>query len=279
MTIRDININNEKKDVQRFYDSVGWNQKDELYEDTFRFEDMRDVSREYIHKCRLRVKEHIKPGGNYFLDVASGPVHYPEYLDYSANFKQRVCVDLSSLALKEARKKLGERGEYILADITQLPFKNDVFDEVISLHTIYHVPKEEQRKAFSELYRVIIAGNSVKVVYSWGKYSILMFPSTILWFIMEKIKEKIEIKKNIKNKKSDESTLYYHPQFLCVMKEFSEFKLEILTSRSINMYFQKIFIHEWLYGRNILNLIYSVENLMPHVAGFVGQYPLILIRK
>ena len=35
-----------------------------------------------------------------------------------------------------------------LADVTNLPLKNDIVDAVVSLHTIYHVPKDEQRKAF-----------------------------------------------------------------------------------------------------------------------------------
>lgn len=271
-----IRIKTEKKDVQRFYDSVGWSLNDKLYEDTFRFEDLRPVSREYIHKCHLRVKEHIRPKGDYFLDVASGPVQYPEYLDYSTNFMQRVCVDISSLALKEARKKLGEKGIYILADIVHLPFKDNVFDEVISLHTIYHVPKEEQKNAFMELYRVKKPGGSVIVVYSWGKYSILMFPSTLLWFIGEKIRE---IKEKIKRENKKKSKLYYSPQFICMMKEFSDLKFKILVSRSVNIYFQKIFIHDRLYGRNILNMIFSIENKIPHMAGLIGQYPLILIPK
>ena len=39
------------------------------------------------------------------LDMASGPIQYPEYLVYSSNFKKRYCVDLSKNALEAAKKK------------------------------------------------------------------------------------------------------------------------------------------------------------------------------
>ena len=35
--------------------------------------------------------------GNHFLDFASGPLQYPEYIKYSKNFKIRHCVDLMRL--------------------------------------------------------------------------------------------------------------------------------------------------------------------------------------
>ena len=39
--------------------------------------------------------------GFHILDFASGPIQYPEYLDYSKNFKIRHCVDFSKLAIRE----------------------------------------------------------------------------------------------------------------------------------------------------------------------------------
>ena len=68
--------------------------------------------------------------------------------------------------LEEARRELGEHGFYVLADITQLPFRLDTFDASVSLHTIYHVPVDEQPAAFRELHRTLMCGISAVVVYA-----------------------------------------------------------------------------------------------------------------
>ncbi|MGH7900145.1 MAG: hypothetical protein ACRENZ_00240, partial [Thermodesulfobacteriota bacterium] len=113
-----------KKNVMDFYDQVGWQKGgEEVFVDTLKHYDLRPVSKEYLHKCHLRVSRHIEPSGKYFLDVASGPITHPEYLIYSTGFHIRICVDLSFLALREAKRKLGDKGIYILADITNLPLE------------------------------------------------------------------------------------------------------------------------------------------------------------
>ncbi len=92
----------------------------------------------------MRVKRHLAPTGDFLLDAGSGPVQYDVYLTYSQDYRYRVCMDLSVVALQEARKRLGEKGIYVNADISNLPFKDDTFDGIVSLHTIHHVPIEEK---------------------------------------------------------------------------------------------------------------------------------------
>ncbi|MBI4229116.1 MAG: class I SAM-dependent methyltransferase [Deltaproteobacteria bacterium] len=162
-------LRKEKKNVKDFYEQVGWQKgEEEIFVDTLKHYDLRPVSKDYLNKCHLRVHRYIKSSGKYFLDVASGPITHPEHLSYSNGFDIRICVDLSFLALKEARKKLEHKGIYLLADITNLPLKDDLVDAIVSLHTIYHVPADEQSKAFHEVYRVLKQGSSAVVVYSWG---------------------------------------------------------------------------------------------------------------
>ena len=144
----------EKAAVQSFYDQVGWKTDEKGdFEDALIWEDLRPVSAGYIRNCHMRVKRHLKPAGNYLLDVASGAVQYPEYLTYSQHYKHRMCMDLSIRALREARRRVGSTGVYILGDITNMPLRTDSLDAVVSLHTIYHVPADEQATAFEELYR------------------------------------------------------------------------------------------------------------------------------
>src|SRR4030095_17082612 len=159
----------------RLYDELGGQSSEDVgLQDAQLFEDFRPVSSEYIHKCHMRINEHLVPQGNYLLDAASGPVQYREYLTYSERYEFRICTDVSLTALKAAKQKLGGKGIYIQCDITQLPLKSASVDAFVSLHTIYHVPEKKQAMAFRELERVLRPGRPGTVVYTWGHHCLAM---------------------------------------------------------------------------------------------------------
>jgi SAM-dependent methyltransferase len=158
-----------KVNVRDFYDRVGWQPSPSGYTDGELFEDLRWVSEEYRHRCNLRVKRHLPPSGRYLLDAASGPIQYDDYLDFSAGFDVRICVDLSMAALRGAKELLGDSALCILADVTEFPLQECSVDAAVSLHTIYHVPQLEQAKAFTELHRVLARGGTAVVVYVWAR--------------------------------------------------------------------------------------------------------------
>ncbi len=132
-----------KEEVRQFYDEVGWQLVGADVYQNARYEDLRPVSRQYIHDCHLRVARHLRPQGRYLLDAGSGPVQYPEYLEYSRQYQYRVCADISITALKEARRRLGEHGLYLVADIANLPLKPQAF-RGRSL-AAYHPPPARRR--------------------------------------------------------------------------------------------------------------------------------------
>ena len=108
-----------------------------------------------------------QPTVDFLLDAGSGPVQYPEYLTYSQGYPYRVCADISIVALQEARRRLGGHALCVVADVANLPFSPDCFDGVVSLHTLHHLPLDEQGKAYDEIYRVLVAGRSAAVVNGW----------------------------------------------------------------------------------------------------------------
>ena len=168
-------LREEKQRVKDWYDEFGWQTGEGgLCLDAIAFGDLRPVTQEYGHKTQLRPLKYLQQGGKYILDVASGAIPQPEYLQYSETFEKRICVDLSFVALQQAKKKIGSKGIYILGDITKLPLRDDVCDAVISLHTIYHVPADEQSSALRELYRVLKPKGTALVIYNWGDHSPLM---------------------------------------------------------------------------------------------------------
>ena len=110
-------------DIYNFYNSTGWKEKNKVFEDAKLFEDLRKNSKTYVSKCRKRILNYIPKKGFHILDFASGPIQYPEYLDYSKNFKIRHCVDFSKDAIKIAKKKLGKKESIIVVIFLNLDSK------------------------------------------------------------------------------------------------------------------------------------------------------------
>ena len=117
------------KSIKQFYNHEGWKNISNRTTDANLFEDLRPVAKKYVSKCRLRVLNEIpQKGGKNFLDFASGPIQYKEYLKYSKKYKYRHCVDFSEDAIKIAKKKLKKHGKYYCDDFNKIRFKKDFFD-------------------------------------------------------------------------------------------------------------------------------------------------------
>lgn len=277
-----VKIDLTKRSVQQFYDQVGWNQNDAGdFADAVLYEDLRPVAREYIHRCHMRVRQYLPAGGRYLLDVASGPVQYDEYLTYSRNFEYRICADLSISALRQARRRVGERGLFLLADITNLPIATGALDCAISLHTIYHVPREQQPRAFAELHRVIRPGSRALVVYTWGDQSPLMrfcmIPSRF-HHALRRAGARVKARLLGYRLPPTVQDLYFNPfsphEF--ISKDWP-FQYRLVVWRSLSVHFMRVWVKPWLAGRIFLRFVYFLEERMPEWLGRVGTYPIIVI--
>ena len=130
------------------------------------FEDLRKHSAKYVHKCRERVFRHIPDSGVNILDMASGPLEFQDYVDYSKNFEKRYCVDLSSTALEMAKRRIGDHGVFLHGSFFDIPLQENFFDCALSIHTIYHIDKDKQEIAVRKLLHVTKPGKPVIIVYS-----------------------------------------------------------------------------------------------------------------
>lgn len=270
----------EKQKVLDFYDSLGWTSSEAGdYEDAVIYEDLRPVSSAYIAKCHDRINRHLPPKGKYLLDAACGAIQFPVYLSYSQNFEHRVCVDFSLLALKEARKKLGDKGIYILCDITHMPFRENVMDAFISLHTIYHIPASEQVKAVEELWRVLAPSGKGVVVYDWFKHSIWMNLALLPFRAFVYLKNRVV--RSIQRLRGDDvrgGRLYFFAhRYDFLRKNLPPFRLYVW--RSVSVPFLKYYVHRWLFGRRFLRWLYRMEERHPERCGEYGEYPMMVFQK
>jgi ubiquinone/menaquinone biosynthesis C-methylase UbiE len=271
---------NTKQQVREFYDQIGWSHAgDGLYQNA-RYEDLRPVSREYIHKCHLRVKRHLASHGDILLDAGSGPVQWPEYLTYSEKYRYRLCADISLTALKEARARLADRGLFVVADIANLPFQPDVFDGVVSMHTIHHLPLSEHRRAYLELRRVLKAGRTAVVVNGWHNPLLMRMAEPFIGLARLWSGRAAKKKKNWRGEEDQTGTFVEKMTPRWLKKELKgAVPFEIFPWRSLSPRFMRWFVRPQLGGKAYLRWIYWLEERFPRFFGEHGQYPLIVIRK
>ena len=286
--------NSIKKDVRKFYDRVGWQKISSGVYQNAEYEDLRPVSRSYIHKCHLRVNRFLNHQGKYLLDAGSGPIQYPEYLTYSEGYQYRVCLDISIVALMDARERIGGHGLFVVADVANLPFKEGVFEGVVSLHTLHHLTADDYLPAYHELKRVMQSGAKAAVVNGWGRSSLMRFFRYPM-LLMERLSRRsdapktekadeesaqVESKPASKSAGKPEGTFVHKLDADGLRKLLGEdFPVEITVWRSASVRFLRAMIKPWLLGRFWLWVLYGLEELFPHYFGEKGQYPLITFSK
>lgn len=251
--------------VREFYDERGWRADDAgQTADAQLWEDLRSCAAAYVSACRRKVVAFLPPSGERLLDVGSGPIQYPEYLEYSSRFATRVCVDLSQRALDEARTKLGERGEYVRASLLDLPFRDGEFDAAVCLHTIYHIDDEQQERAVRELLRVLKPGARAVVVYA--------NPDRLVARL-----------KTLARRRPTDSQLrpiYFFAHPLSWWERFSdEAVVEIVPWRSLNANESRKLIPDNAIGVTMFQAVLSFERRFPTSATKLGCYPMIVLTK
>jgi ubiquinone/menaquinone biosynthesis C-methylase UbiE len=291
-----------KGDVRHFYDDIGWQIEETGFYQNARYEDLRPVAREYIHRAHMRVNRHLDTSGKFFLDAGSGPIQYPEYMTYSAGYQYRVCVDLSLQGLREARKRKEGHVLCVAADVANLPFANSTFDGIVSLHTIHHVPPEEKQQAFFEIYRVLRSGHRAVVVNGWSSALLsdrilklvgwLEKPGELLSGLKNKLSgqhKRIRLEPaqqdpeaaNEEQKQKSVTGTYIDKMTPAGLKETlgEEIDFRIFVWRTLNTRAMRTLIKPWLLGKFWLRLLYTLEEKYPRYFGENGQYPMVILQK
>lgn len=93
------------------------------------------------------------------LDLGCGPA------TYWRSFRDRIdpnwsltVVDFTPGMVDAARRELGDRATYLVADAQDLPFHDESFDVVMANHMLYHVP--DRPRALAEIRRVLVPGGA-----------------------------------------------------------------------------------------------------------------------
>ena len=278
------NLSFDKKRVFDYYNEVSYKIKDSLkiYEDSPKWVDFREISAKYMRTSFKRAARFYPANGKYFLDIASGPIGLPEYMTLCDGYEYRICVDISINALIQAKiniEKAGKRGIYICGDITNIPIQDNSVDTVLSQHTLYHIPKNDQKRAVNEMYRVAKDNSKIVIIYSWFYHSWFMnlFLNIIqLYRILRHFAGKVYVRLF-----PSKPRLYFYPHSPNWFKKSFKFSndIEFHCWRSTNKYFMNLYIHNWLFGKQILDKLMEIEDRYSKFMSTFGEYAAIVITK
>ena len=270
---------NTKQQVREFYDQIGWSQVGEGVYQNARYEDLRPVSREYIHKTRLRTMNGLIPDGKFLLDAGSGPVQYEEYKVYSQGYEKRVCLDISIQALREARTRIGGHGLFVVGDLANLPFKNDAFDGAVSMHAIHHLPLEEHPRAYAEIHRTFAPGRTAAIVNGWHNPLISRMAEPLIGWMRKLAGRSAKKKKEWTIQDNPDGTFVEKMTPAWLKQEIgSRMTVEIKPWRSMSTRILRWFVRPFG-GRTFLRVVFWLEDVFPNFFAENGQYPLIVVKK
>lgn len=253
-----------EKNVAEFYANEGWTVNHGVTEDARRWEDLREHTAEYVSRCRMRTMRFIPRAGENILDMASGPIQYPEYLEFSKNFAKRFCVDLSASALALAKARIGDHGVFMQGSFFDMEFADDFFDCSISLHTIYHMDKDRQEEAVRKLIRITKRGQPVIIVYS--------NPNTLFSRAKRALRGG--------NPAAAGADIYFHPHPIEWWHRFSDVaSVSIHPWRAFAANAQRRMIPDNALGRLMLRMVFKLEERFPKFFVNHFQYPMIVLTK
>lgn len=278
-TERKVMANKAEESVSKFYNTLGWQRENGVTEDARRWEDLREHAKAYVSKCRLRVLRHIPARGEKFLDAASGPIQFDEYLEYSKNYDKRYCVDLSASALEQARERIGDHGVYLHGSFFDLELEDDCFDCAVSLHTIYHMDKDRQEEAVRKLIRVTRAGQPVIIVYSNPHSLAAAVSSSRPVRFFRKAVDRLKGGAG-KGPRVEPADLYFHPHSIEWWDRFrDECEVRILPWRSFGADVQKRFFPDNRFGAALFAALFRLEERFPEFFARRGQFPMIVLTR
>jgi SAM-dependent methyltransferase len=124
-------------------------------------EDVSDLGQRYIQDNEKRAVEVRE--GTYFLDVGCGA---QPRVEFGAKHQFHICMDMTLAGIVEARKRLGDRGIYVVGSILNSPIRQGVIDNALAAHCIYHIQAERQNEAVRNIVDTLKPGGKLTVLYS-----------------------------------------------------------------------------------------------------------------
>lgn len=265
-------MKNIEKNLREFYNNKGWhkNKLDDHYEDSVLWEDNREVSIDYVSKCRLRLAKLVENSCklnncNISLDVGCGPIQYSEYKKYYEAFKENHFLDISQKALDEASKVAKPNSKFICKSALEFKDENK-YNAIIINHVLYHIDKNDQKEVIYNLINALKSNGKLYITYT-NRYSIW----NLIFYIPQLIFNLI---------KSKERRIYFYTYSINWWNQFHKnTNIKKYVLRSISSRESKLLIPNNNFGKKVLNFLFNLEKKFPNFFLFLGTYYIVEITK
>ena len=262
-------------DVRKFYEDRGWERTESgKYLDTELFGVQRDSpAKVAAHRRRMeRVRACYRAKGQAFLEIGCGA---NPATDLSGGTAVHTCVDLARSALRETRRQLGRRGQYVVADAAALPFPDESFSAVYSAHMLYHIEDPvRQGMAFREIARVLCAPGDAVCIYA-NPFPLLS-PITAAKQLVKRIPWLWRLALRIRPKR----VLQYHPcSIRWIRRVCPDYVRTRVLAHSIPSNRFGRALGDGPVSSLIVRLLSTIESAAPSPAAHVSSYIIVHIRK
>jgi len=252
-----------EEQTRRFYESEGWIADDQgvIGEDKY-FRDFGPEHAEYGAKVTAKPAALLEGAGKTVL--FAGPGNLPEsHTRAAAHFDKVVCADISENSIEICKKKLGDKGEYHLTSLLDLPLDDGAVDAALCTHVIYHIDQNHQRQAISELIRVTKPGGRIVIVYCNPNAPLML---------MQRFLQLLRVNKLLGKQK-----LYTYYYTLSWWSRFSENNVvEFIPHQAIRSNQAKILLPHSLMQRAFYNWATHFEDAHPNLA--VKLWPYLTVK-
>lgn len=152
--------------TRAFYDNEGWVAGDDgVTGEDAHFRNTAAERAAYDKKCEGKARDLLAGLAGDLL--IAGPGDFPtSHVLASEQFDAVTCVDISEQSLGICRERLGDKGRYKLGSLLDLPVDTESVDAALCAHVLFHIHKDDQAKAVSELIRAVKPGGRVVFIYT-----------------------------------------------------------------------------------------------------------------
>ena len=179
--------NTVEERTRQFYDNEGWVAGEDGVsgEDAY-FRNAAPERAAYDAKCERKARVLLAGVAGELL--IAGPGDFPKSHSLtSEQFDVVQCVDISEQSLDICRTRLGDKGEYKLGSLLDLPVDNNSVDAALCAHVLFHIDKDDQARAVSELIRAVKPGGRVVFIYTNPHAPLMRIQRLLKFFRVHKL--------------------------------------------------------------------------------------------